>query len=253
VKLSETNSFILPNWWWRRIVFLKFDDLTHTTKWKAFPTEDPNYSFSMEWNAWHKEEEFFAYRYELIRRFAIEELPELPNLPYGICHSVLSGILGPPKERSIAMLSTDNPPGYAKIKDWQWDLTASDEALSRRFLLFINEARAKAGLPDTRVAFFGKVDFKSSRRGKRNRPVSWLAVEAFDLRKQKVRALTDSERSVLSKAAKEGKELGNRCKEALASAKEFFGDPADSTQPNLYWRFLKENIAVRASKTPSGD
>lgn len=245
MKASVTTPIVMANWWWRRIAFLKFDEQTHTTQWKSYPAEHPEYSFSTEWNAWHNEDELFAFRYELIRRFAIEGLPEFPKMPYGLRHSVLSGVLGPPKQRSIAMISSKNPPGYAKIMDWQWDLTASDEALSRKFLLFVNEARAKAGLPDTRVPFFGKADFKTSRRGKRNRPVSWLAIEAFDIRKEKARPLTDSERSVLSKAASEAKELGDRCAKALTSAAEFFSDsPEEPSQPNIYWRFLKENLPL---------
>lgn len=253
MKVTPATQLQLENWWWRRIVFLKFDETTHTTQWKSYPAEYPRYAFSMEWNRWHKEEELFAYRYELVRRFTREDLPEFPKFPYGIRHSVLLGVLGPPKERSVAKISTKESPGYARIQDWQWDLTASDEALSKHFLLLINKARVKAGLPDTRVPFFGKADFKSSRRGKRNRQVSWLAVEAFDIRKLKVRALSDSERSILSKAAKEAHELGKRCAEALASSKEFLDSMEESAEPNLYWRFLKENFAVKASKTPVGN
>jgi hypothetical protein len=243
------TSIVLPNWWWRRLVFLSFDEETHTTKWNAYPTEDPEYSFSMEWNQWHKRDELFAFRYELLRRFGFAELPEFPQLQYGLRHSVLTGILGPPKERSVVQISSDKPSGYASFGDWQWDLTASDEALCRHFLLFMNEARMKAGIPDTSLPFLKPKNLKTSRRGKRNRHVSWLAVEAFDLRQSGSRPLSDGERSVLSKAKSEIVELGNRCVEALAAAEKFFRySEESSSSPNLYSRFLRENFGRKASK-----
>lgn len=109
-------------------MFLSFDEETHNTKWKQFVPEFPNYHFSMEWNAWSRRDELIAFRYEFLRRISAGQLPEYPQIPQWLLSFVQPALSDPP-QRDIARISTDPLPGYAKLLNWEWDLTASDEAL----------------------------------------------------------------------------------------------------------------------------
>ena len=49
-------------------------------------------------------------------------------------------VLSPMQERSVCgIFHPVAPDGYASLGNWAWDLTASDEALSKHFLAHINE------------------------------------------------------------------------------------------------------------------
>src|SRR5262245_59328682 len=62
-KIPESVS---KRWWWRRLIFLDFDETTHTTKHKFFVPEYPSYGFSGEWSIWNSQDELMAFRYELL-------------------------------------------------------------------------------------------------------------------------------------------------------------------------------------------
>lgn len=200
----DVPEAVLKRWWWRRLVFVQFDEETHTTHWRHHVPEYPNYGFSGEWNRWHRKDELMAFRFELLRRTAASDLPEWHSLPAWL-HAWVAGVLSPKPERAVCGMFHPAPPkGYASLGDWMWDLTASDESLCRFFVGRINEERKKLGLPDTNDPFIqisgDRQKHADKRRGERNRPVSWLAVEAHDIKSYGVRPLTDGERSRLSKA-----------------------------------------------------
>jgi hypothetical protein len=52
----------LNRWWWRRLVFVRFDEETHTTQRRVHVPEFSTYGFSGEWNMWHRKDELIAFR-----------------------------------------------------------------------------------------------------------------------------------------------------------------------------------------------
>jgi len=255
-KKPAVPDAVIKGWWWRRLVFIRFDEETHTTHWRHVVPEYPRYGFSGEWNIWHRKDELFAFRYELLRRLLASDLPEWHTLPVWL-HSWISGVLSPKAERSACgIFHPVAPDGYVSLGNWVWDLTASDEALCKHFLARINEERLKHGLPDTGDIFYGmdgkKLPHREKRRGARSRPVSWMAIESYDLQKHQIRPLTDGERSRLSKARREIVAFKNAFATALENAQRF--TPADkrNTGPgNIYSRFLDENFKrLLASRLP---
>ena len=92
------------------------------------------------------------------------------------------------------------------------------------------------------------------RRGERNRQVSWLAVEAHDVKLHKVRPLTDGERSRLSKATREMAAFESPLREALEMAnKHKPQNHQNSPQEHLQARFVRENFLERfASRIQRG-
>src|SRR5207247_6648297 len=135
------------------------------------------------------------------------------------------------------------------LGSWVWDLTASHEALCKHFLARINEERRKCGLPDTGDIFYGsdgkKLPHREKRRGQRSRPVSWMAVETYDLQKSRVRPLTDGERSRLSKARREVGKFRNAFADALDNAKRFNPEDKRNIESGIiYSRFIEENFKV---------
>jgi hypothetical protein len=247
-KQIEIPEKVLRRWWWRRLVFLKFDEETHTTQHKIFPPEYPKYAFSGEWGMWHRKDELTAFRFELLRRTSFPDLPEWIYLPLRLS-SWMTGILAPKSERSVCgLFAPVAPPNYASL-DWMWDLEASDESLCRRFIMFINEERQKRNLPTTDIIsrILGKQQkHGEKRRGQRNRQVSWLAVEAHDLKLYKVRPLSDGERSRLSKAYREIKAFEGPIKAAMEMAQKHVPEISQN-QPDesLYARFVRENFLER--------
>jgi hypothetical protein len=247
-KQIEIPEAVSKRWWWRRLVFVKFDEESHTTQHKIYPPEYPQYPFSQEWNWWLRKDELTAFRFELLRRTSFSDLPEWIYLPAWL-DSWITGILAPKPERSVCgLFAPAAPPNYASF-DWMWDLEASDEALCQRFIMFVNEERQKRNLPTSDIIgrIIGKQQKHSEkRRGKRNRRVSWLAVEAYDLKLHKVRPLSDGERSRLSKACREVKTFENRLKEAMEMARKH-KPPNHQNLPQeaLYARFVRENFLQR--------
>ncbi|HEV2694706.1 MAG TPA: hypothetical protein VG347_17555 [Verrucomicrobiae bacterium] len=253
---SEIPESVLKRWWWRRLVFVKFDQETHTTQWQHHVPEHSLYGFSSEWNSWHRKDELIAFRFELLRRISFPELPEWIHLPVRL-NSWVTGILSPKPERSVCgLFAPVAPPNYVSF-DWMWDLEASDEALCQRFIMFINEERQRNNLPTSDIIgrIMGKQQkYKEKRRGERNRQVSWLAVEAFDLKLHKVRPLSDGERSRLSKAYREIKTFEKPLKEAMEidrqNTPENYQDPP---YESLYARFVRENfLKCLASRIKKG-
>jgi hypothetical protein len=248
---------ITKKWWWRRLVFVRFDEETHTTRWKHFVPEYPRYAFSSEWNMWNRKDELFAFRYELLKRILATDLPEWHALPIWL-YSWISGVLSPKPERSVCgMFYPVAPENYAPLGNWVWDLTASDEALCKHFLARINEQRRKRKLPDTGDILYGivrkKLPHQERRRGQRSRPVSWMAIEIFDLQTHQVRPLTDGERSRLSKARREIGGFKDAFVTAIENARRFTPESQRITEPCcIYSRFLDENfkklIASRLQK-----
>ena len=253
IKIPET---VLKRWWWRRLVFVKFDEETHTTQHKIYSPEYPSYAFSNEWNRWHRKDELTAFRFELLRRTSFNDLPEWINLPHWL-NKWITGVLAPKPERSVCgLFAPVDPPNYASF-DWMWDLEASDESLCSHFIMFINEERQKRNLPTSDI--IGRIIGKQQkhgekRRGQRNRQVSWMAVEAHDLKLHKVRPLSDGERSRLSKACREIKAFENPLKEAMEMAKRRIPENHQSLpQESLYARFVRENFLERfASRIQKG-
>jgi hypothetical protein len=237
-------------------VFLKFDEETHTAQHKIYPSEHPLYAFSGEWNMWHRKDELTAFRFELLRRTSFPDFPEWIYLPACLNGWIL-GILAPKPGRSVCgLFAPAAPPNYAFF-DWMWDLEASDESLCQQFIMFINEERQKRNLPTSDIIsrILGKQQKHSEkRRGERNRQVSWLAVESFDLKLHKVRPLSDGERSRLSKACREIKVFEKPLKEALDMAKKHIPENHQSLpQETLYARFVRENFLERfASRIQKG-
>lgn len=252
-KRSEQTKIpeaVLKRWWWRRLVFVKFDEETHTTRYQAYPPEHPSYAFSGEWNMWHRKDELTAFRYELLRRTSFPDLPDWIYLPAWLNGWIL-GILAPKPGRSVCGLFAPAAPfNYASF-DWMWDLEASDESLCQSFIMFINEERQKRDLPTSDI--IGRILGKQQkhgekRRGERNRQVSWLAVEAFDLKFHKVRPLFDGERSRLSKACREIKVFENPLREAIGMANKHRPENhQELPQEALFARFVRENFLERFS------
>lgn len=246
----EIPETVLKRWWWRRLVFVKFDEETHTTKHKAYPPEDSSYGFSQEWSRWHRKDELTAFRFELLRRTSFQDLPEWIYLPYWL-DKWITGVLAPKPERSVCgLFAPSAPPNYASF-DWMWDLEASDESLCQHFIMLINEERQRRDLPTSDI--IGRIIGKQQnhggkRRGERNRQVSWLAVEAFDLKLHKIRPLSDGERSRLSKACREIKKFENPLKEAMEMAKKRIPVNHQSLpQEAVYARFIRESILERSA------
>jgi hypothetical protein len=254
-KQLEIPEAVLKRWWWRRLVFVKFDEETHTTQWKQYVPEHPSYGFSMEWNMWHRKDELEAFRFELLRRLFFTDLPEWIYLPAWL-GSWTSGILAPKPQRSVCGLFAPPKPNYVSF-DWMWDLEASDESLCEHFIMFMNEERQKRNLPTSDVIgrIIGKqLKHGDKRRGERNRQVSWLAVEAHDVKLHKVRPLTDGERSRLSKAIREMAAFESPLREALEMAnKHKPQNHQNSPQEHLQARFVRENFLERfASRIQRG-
>jgi hypothetical protein len=131
-----------------------------------------------------------------------------------------------------------------------WDLTASDESLCKYFLLQINEERRKRALPSTNDPFSeitGNCQrHKDKRRGERNRQVSWLAVEAHDIKSCGVRPLTDGERSRLSKARRDASVFESPLRAAIENAKNHTPElDRHAAAEGLYTRFIRENFVRR--------
>jgi hypothetical protein len=221
-KQIEIPEAVLKRWWWRRLVFVKFDEASHTTQHKIYPPEYPSYAFSWEWNEWHRKEELTAFRFELLRRTHFPDLPEWHAIANWLA-SWIAGILAPKPERSVcSIFGQTPPPGYASL-DWMWDLTASNESLCKFFILMINEERRKRNLPTSDIIsriVGNQPKYGEKRRGQRNRQVSWLAVEAYDIKAYGVRALTDGERSRLSKARREIAVFETPLREAIQHANQ---------------------------------
>jgi hypothetical protein len=224
-------------------VFVEFNEVNHTTERRPYVEEYPSYAFSGEWAMWHRTHELIAFRYELVRRISFPELPEWHSVPRWLS-GYINGLLTPDPQRAVAAhFHPVAPPNYAKF-DWMWDLEASDEALCRSFIQQINEQRRKVGLPDTNDPLIDKTDGQGhKRRGQRNRQVSWLAVEALDIQSFKVRALTDGERSSVSKAKREAAAFADKMHEVITRARELTPkDEQTATNESVYVRFLKENL-----------
>jgi hypothetical protein len=248
---SKIPEAVLKRWWWRRLVFVKFDEENHTTRYNLNVPEYPSYGFSGEWNMWHRKDELTAFRFELLRRTSFPDLPEWHSLPGWLDRWIL-GVLAPKPARAVCGMSAPTAPtGYASLGGWMWDLTASDESLYKSFIGRINEERRRKGLPDTNDPFgqiTGKIQkHTEKRRGERNRQVSWLAVEAHDIKSFGVRPLTDGERSRLSKARREIAAFEDPLKAAIESAKQHTPetDKAVSGEESLYARFIHENFVRR--------
>jgi len=253
-KIPEGVS---KRWWWRRLVFLDFDEVTHTTKHKIFVPEYPSYGFVGEWNMWQGKDELIAFRYELLRRTSFPDLPEWHAVPAWLDGWIL-GVIAPKPARAVCgMFAPTTPAGYASLGRWMWDLTASDESLCRFFIGRINGERRRRGLPETNDPFSritGKLQkHTEKRRGRRNRQISWLAVEAHDIQSFGVRPLTDGERSRLSKARRELAAYEEPLKAAIENTKRHTPE-TDKTIPadeSLYAGFIHENFVSRlASRTP---
>lgn len=247
-KRPEIPEVVLKRWWWRRLVFVKFDEESHTTQRRPYPPEFPQYAFSGEWNMWHRKDELTAFRFELLRRTNFPDLPEWHAVPDWLAGWVL-GILAPKPERSVcAMFAPTAPTGYASL-DWMWDLTASNESLCRFFILMINEERRKRNLPTSDLIsriVGNQPKHGEKRRGERSRQVSWLAVEACDIKSYGVRPLTDGERSRLSKARREIAVFAAPLKAAMETAKQHTPkEKRNNSGEALYARFIRENFLQR--------
>jgi hypothetical protein len=196
---------------------------------------------------WHGKDELTAFRYELLRRTSFPELPEWIYLPAWL-YSWTIGILAPKPKRSVCGLFSPVQPNYVSF-DWMWDLEASDESLCRHFIMFINEERQRRKLPTSDIIsrILGKQQKQGEkRRGERNRQVSWLAVEAFDLKQNRVRPLTDGERSRLSKACREIKTFEDPLRETIKLAEQHKPENHQSLpQEALFARFVRENFLER--------
>jgi hypothetical protein len=232
-------------------VFVQFDEQTHTTRWRHHVPDYPDYGFSGEWNLWHRQDELTAFRYELLRRTSASELPEYPLLPAWL-HPFVTGVLSPKPGRSVcAMFHPVTPEGYSSVP-WMWDLTASDDALCKHFLGRINDERLKHGLPVTNNPFRDGPG-KEKRRGERNRPVSWLAVEAHDIMEYKVRPLSAGERSSLSVARREVAKFEGPLANAIEQTNRLVPlKQRDTTPGNIYSKLIQENFErLLARKLPA--
>lgn len=248
LKRIEIPETVLKRWWWRRLVYVDFDEETHTTQHRIYPPEFPGHAFSNAWNWWHKKDELTAFRFELLRRTSFPDLQDWIYLPHWLGKWVM-GVLAPKPERSVCgLFEPAAPPNYASI-DWMWDLEASDESLCQNFIMFINEERQRRGLPTSDISGYisGKqLKHGEKRRGKRNRQVSWLAVEAYDLKLYKIRPLSDGERSRLSKAIREMKVFEPPLREALQMANKHKPENHQILpQEHIQARFVRENFLER--------
>src|SRR4051812_12359597 len=92
---------IMKRWWWRRLVFVEYDEQTHTTKQNRYVKEYPAYGFSGEWFMWSRKDEIVAFRFELLRRLHFPNLPEWPHMPNWLM-AWITPVLEPQKVRTVA-------------------------------------------------------------------------------------------------------------------------------------------------------
>ena len=109
----EIPAAVLNRWWWRRLVFVRFDEETHTTQRRVHVPEFSTYGFSGEWNMWHRKDELIAFRFELLRRTSFPDLPEWHAIPAWLESWVL-GVLAPKPERAVCgIFAPTTPAGHA--------------------------------------------------------------------------------------------------------------------------------------------
>lgn len=104
-------------------------------------------------------------------------------------HKTLSSMI-PAEEPAQVAVSLSKPGDSWITLDMFWvNLRLNDEVLARQFFDHVAEARRVRG-----------VKAPGPGRGVRRRPLSWAPLESMDIRHHGIRALTDGERSQLSKA-----------------------------------------------------
>ena len=160
-------------------------------------------------------------------------------------------ILAPKPERSVCgMLCPSYAAGIRIYGLVVGILTASDESLCRFFILMINEERRKRNLPTSDLIsriVGNQPKHGEKRRGERNRRVSWLAVEAHDIKSCGVcRTGRDGERSRLSKARREIAAFEAPLKAAIDFAKQHTPEEKrEAFGETLHARFIRENFLQR--------
>lgn len=187
------------NWWWRDSSVVEACALRHAgfidgTGWEEL---------------WKRSYERAALRWEILRRTDgfFSHLAPWPTLS-GLTLAVAVGMLADPQPSATCRLyPLATGDGWAKMGARAWNLNASDDALVRQFLAFIERERRKQ-----RITAAGSVN-----RGAKNRPASWLAVELID-RQAEGEVLGDSERGNVSRAKREAGKFAERLRKALEAA-----------------------------------
>jgi hypothetical protein len=159
---------------------------------------------------WKSNIEPAAFRYEVLRRNGFDTLPPWPQLPERLLCFVVGALRDEMPKASWRLHPISPTYGWATMEPRAWNLNASDEALRRSFMAFINRHRQLQGIQPT----------TSRNRGRRNRPISWRAVEAMDERTMGGK-LNDSDRSNVAHARSSAKPYAVRLGSALHAAKGF--------------------------------
>ena len=99
---------------------------------------------------------------------------------------------------TFASSESSPPPGYtAFVGKTAFNLHHPNETLVRMFVRWLESERKRVGI------------LVRSNSGQKRRPVSWRPIELLDIQRLKLRALTDSERSQISKAKKQFQRVFN--------------------------------------------
>jgi hypothetical protein len=276
---AGASGRVPAEWWWRRLVFAEFiepgrggqkvpneyqtvlrrdgpaflgqagpDPLTAEQVLLARAHGCPTV-LGGQFRSWTDEHELGAWRYELLRRC----LPDR-NLPiwtelHGFEYSWVMGALGA-KHRSVMTLVHPLRPGpewSEPIEPWQFELTASDKALTEVFMGWIEEQRRQHHLPDRVFPLQGKSGkYRSVNRGNRNRGVSWRAIELLDEGKR--RRLVENERKIVEKARREAAGWREKFEQAWQQTRAYPNVKVEETGVNTYRRFLLEHFKERVRR-----
>ena len=99
---------------------------------------------------------------------------------------------------TFASSESSPPPGYtAYVGKIAFNLHHPNETLARMFVRWLESERKRTGI------------VVRSNSGQKRRPVSWRPIELLDIQRLKLRVLTDSERSQVSKAKKQFQRVFN--------------------------------------------
>lgn len=198
-------------WWWRNFPFVKFDPETFTTTPKGR-------------KEWPEEDEEAAWNYELARRVIDVDSPCYLDLPAWkravlwaeYCTADVPGVL-------VLVDRSKTPEGlpfFTSPKLIRWNLQASNEALVRQFLTWIEDERKEQGI-------------RLKRNQKRARKVSWRWVELLDL-SQTGQPLDAKERSKKAQALRRAKHNAISVKKVLAKTSKDYWNSLSAGQKAIH-------------------
>ncbi|MDB6112655.1 MAG: hypothetical protein JWR69_4405 [Pedosphaera sp.] len=162
---------------------------------------------------WKNVIERFAWGYELIRRVNrkvnLPSFGRLADFERQILPS-LEDVFRPGPFRNALREGQGTEDGWTRSDALlQWNLNCSDAELSASFLQYIHGVRFTQGVKPPK-----------KNQGRKNRPVSWRSHELLDLQECETQICSDSERSAISVAKKQGKILSRKLFDAVQKERQ---------------------------------